>query len=62
VRLPTRPPYVRALKDELLDGYGFGGISIDAQRPGVVMAASLNQYYPDAQVRYGALGEGEEKC
>jgi xyloglucan-specific exo-beta-1,4-glucanase len=25
------------------DGYGFGGISIDAQKPGVVMAASLNQ-------------------
>ncbi|KZS96826.1 Oligoxyloglucan reducing end-specific cellobiohydrolase [Sistotremastrum niveocremeum HHB9708] len=32
------------------NSYGFGGISIDAQRPGVVMAASLNQYYPDAQI------------
>lgn len=32
------------------NGYGFGGLSIDAQKPGVVMAASLNEYYPDAQL------------
>jgi xyloglucan-specific exo-beta-1,4-glucanase len=34
---------VCSLTQSLPDGYGFGGISIDAQKPGVVMAASLNQ-------------------
>ncbi|KAF9514311.1 glycoside hydrolase family 74 protein [Hydnum rufescens UP504] len=30
--------------------YGFGGLTIDPQRPGTVMAASLDQGYPDAQI------------
>ncbi|KAG8990048.1 hypothetical protein FRB93_003334 [Tulasnella sp. JGI-2019a] len=31
--------------------YGFGGISVDLSgKPGTVMAASLNEYYPDAQI------------
>lgn len=30
--------------------YGFGGVTIDAQKPGVVMAVSLNKYYPDGQI------------
>ncbi|KAG9002258.1 hypothetical protein FRB94_004000, partial [Tulasnella sp. JGI-2019a] len=31
--------------------YGFGGISVDLSgNPGTVMAASLNEYYPDGQI------------
>jgi len=26
-------------------GYGFGGLSVDLQKPGTLMAASLNQWY-----------------
>jgi hypothetical protein len=29
--------------DLIVDDYGFGGLSIDLQMPGVVIAASLNQ-------------------
>ncbi|KAG8990054.1 hypothetical protein FRB94_004006 [Tulasnella sp. JGI-2019a] len=33
------------------NSYGFGGISVDLSgKPGTVMAASLNEYYPDAQI------------
>jgi hypothetical protein len=52
-RSPTvrgRSVTVLPISPSASDSYGFGGISIDAQRPGVVMASSLNQYYPDAQV------------
>ncbi|KAG8167311.1 hypothetical protein KVR01_003000 [Diaporthe batatas] len=30
--------------------YGFGGIAIDAQNPGTIVVASLNSWYPDAQL------------
>jgi hypothetical protein len=30
--------------DLITDDYGFGGLSIHLQMPGVVIAASLNQY------------------
>jgi xyloglucan-specific exo-beta-1,4-glucanase len=33
-----------------IGNYGFGGVTIDAQKPGVVIAASLNKWYPDAQL------------
>jgi photosystem II stability/assembly factor-like uncharacterized protein len=30
-------------------GYGFGGLSVDAQRPGTLVVAALNQWWPDTQ-------------
>jgi xyloglucan-specific exo-beta-1,4-glucanase len=33
-----------------IGNYGIGGITIDAQKPGVIMAASLNKWYPDGQI------------
>ncbi|KAK8063239.1 Xyloglucanase [Apiospora saccharicola] len=30
--------------------FGFGGLSIDAQKPGVVVVASLNSWWPDAHI------------
>jgi xyloglucan-specific exo-beta-1,4-glucanase len=30
-------------------GYGFGGLSVDAQRPNTIVAAALNQWWPDTQ-------------
>ncbi|KAG9032851.1 hypothetical protein FRB95_000935 [Tulasnella sp. JGI-2019a] len=33
------------------NSYGFGGISVDLSgKPGTVMVATLNEYYPDAQI------------
>ena len=38
------PPQVKA------DGnYGMSGLAVDLQRPGTVMVAPLNQWYPDAK-------------
>ncbi|KAK1857184.1 glycoside hydrolase family 74 protein [Colletotrichum chrysophilum] len=30
--------------------YGFGGIAVDAQKPGTIVVATLNSWYPDAQL------------
>jgi hypothetical protein len=30
-------------------GYGFGGLSVDAQNPGAIVVAALNQWWPDTQ-------------
>ncbi|KAH7367477.1 Cel74a [Plectosphaerella cucumerina] len=30
--------------------YGFGGLALDAQKPGTIMVASLNSWWPDAQL------------
>ncbi|KAF6804272.1 glycoside hydrolase family 74 protein [Colletotrichum sojae] len=30
--------------------YGFGGLSVDAQKPGTIVVATLNSWYPDAQL------------
>jgi xyloglucan-specific exo-beta-1,4-glucanase len=30
-------------------GYGFGGLSVDAQRPNTIVVAALNQWWPDTQ-------------
>ncbi|KAF2835106.1 carbohydrate-binding module family 1 protein [Patellaria atrata CBS 101060] len=30
--------------------YGFGGLAVDLQKPGTLMVASLNSWYPDAQI------------
>lgn len=30
-------------------GYGFGGLSVDAQNPGTIVVAALNQWWPDTQ-------------
>ncbi|KAL1846867.1 Xyloglucanase [Diaporthe australafricana] len=30
--------------------YGFGGLAIDAQKPGTIVVATLNSWYPDAQL------------
>lgn len=53
--------------------FGFGGLSVDLQDPGTIVVASLNSWYPDAQIfrstdsgetwstlwRYGASGSLE---
>jgi xyloglucan-specific exo-beta-1,4-glucanase len=31
------------------NSYGYGGLSVDLQRPGTVMVAPLNEWYPDAE-------------
>nr|QCR98305.1 GH74 xyloglucanase [Ganoderma applanatum] len=30
--------------------FGFGGVAVDAQRPGTVMVAALNSWWPDGQI------------
>lgn len=30
-------------------GFGYSGMAVDLQRPGVVMVAVLNEWYPDAE-------------
>ncbi|KAJ0110098.1 Xyloglucanase [Diaporthe amygdali] len=30
--------------------YGFGGLAVDAQKPGTIVVATLNSWYPDAQL------------
>ncbi|KAG7111371.1 Xyloglucanase like protein [Verticillium longisporum] len=30
--------------------FGFGGLSVDAQKPGTLIVATLNSWYPDAQI------------
>lgn len=30
--------------------FGFGGLSVDLQKPGVVMVAALNSWWPDGQI------------
>jgi photosystem II stability/assembly factor-like uncharacterized protein len=30
-------------------GYGFGGLSVDAERPNTIVVAALNQWWPDTQ-------------
>ncbi|EIN03833.1 CEL6 protein [Punctularia strigosozonata HHB-11173 SS5] len=32
------------------NAYGYGGLSVDLQRPGTVMVAPLNEWYPDADI------------
>ena len=31
-------------------GYGFGGLTVDAENPNTIMAAALNQWWPDTQI------------
>jgi xyloglucan-specific exo-beta-1,4-glucanase len=30
--------------------FGFGGLAVDLQKPGTIMVATLNQWWPDAQI------------
>lgn len=30
--------------------FGFGGLTVDLQKPGVVMVAALNSWWPDGQI------------
>ncbi len=30
--------------------FGFGGLAVDAQKPGTVMVAALNSWWPDGQI------------
>ncbi|CAG7847796.1 Xyloglucanase {ECO:0000303/PubMed:15541296} Short=XG {ECO:0000303/PubMed:15541296}; AltName: Full=Cel74a {ECO:0000312/EMBL:AAP57752.1}; Flags: Precursor [Serendipita indica DSM 11827] len=42
----------------ITDGtYGFGGLTVDLQKPGTVMVAALNQWWPDANI-YRSLDGG----
>ncbi|KAI5797887.1 glycoside hydrolase family 74 protein [Peziza echinospora] len=34
----------------LKDSFGYGGVAIDAQAPGTLMVATLNQWWPDANI------------
>lgn len=38
--------------------FGFGGLSLDAQNPGTLIVATLNSWYPDAQI-YRSTDSGE---
>lgn len=29
--------------------YGYGGLAVDLQKPGTIMVAPLNEYYPDVE-------------
>ena len=31
------------------NGFGYGGLSIDLQKPGVIMVAALNKWWPDTR-------------
>ncbi|KAL9109937.1 MAG: hypothetical protein Q9227_005460 [Pyrenula ochraceoflavens] len=31
-------------------GYGYGGLSVDTQKPGTLMVAALNEWWPDANI------------
>ena len=30
--------------------FGFGGVAVDAQKPGTIMVAALNSWWPDGQI------------
>jgi xyloglucan-specific exo-beta-1,4-glucanase len=30
--------------------FGFGGVAVDIQKPGTIMVAALNSWYPDGQI------------
>jgi len=34
----------------ITDAFGYGGLTIDLQRPGTLMVATLNQWWPDANI------------
>jgi hypothetical protein len=36
--------------DTMLSNSSFGGLSVDLQKPGTVMVATLNQWWPDANI------------
>lgn len=38
------------MKPPWTDGFKTGGLAVDAQKPGTIVVATLNSWYPDAQL------------